>query len=38
MTPKAATPANASVARTVTATSNTHPAVKDTVKFVTTRT
>ena len=38
VTPKAAAPANASVARTVTATSNTHPAVKDTVKFVTTRT
>ena len=38
VTPKAATPANASVARTVTATSDTHPTVKDTVKYVTTRT
>ena len=38
VTPKAAAPANASLARTVTATSNTHPAVTDTVKFVTTRT
>ena len=38
VTPKASAPANASLARTVTATSDTHPAVKDTVKFVTTRT
>jgi hypothetical protein len=38
VTPKAAAPADASLARTVTATSDTHPAVTDTVKFVTTRT
>ena len=38
VTAKAAAPASAALARTVTATSDTHPAVKDTVKFVTTRT
>ena len=31
-------PANASLTRTVTVTSDTHPTIKDTVKFITTRT
>ena len=34
----ASAPANASSTRTVTVTSDTHPAFKDTVKFITTRT